>query len=111
MTQAGPVMEKVLEENLDLYFHDHGNQKAKKRNAVEPQPSIKFLQPLLYLFADADNNPARIMKVTCIHMFESSPQSKLAIAYTLKKYNKEEIYLVLVYSLMAKKFSSILYCE
>lgn len=42
MTKAGPVMEKVLDENIDLHYHEHGKKAAGKRNAVEPQPSIKF---------------------------------------------------------------------
>lgn len=54
MAAAGPVMEKVIEENLDNNFLEHGKKAAGRRNAVEPQPSLKFPNELLYLFSEND---------------------------------------------------------
>jgi len=44
-------------------------------------------------------------------MFESSPQSKCAIAYTLRKSSGEEVHLAIVFSITANVLSSILQCE
>jgi len=46
---------------------------AAKRNAVELNQEIKFPSDILYLFADDDGNPAQLIKITSIHMFESAP--------------------------------------
>lgn len=39
-----------------------------------------------------------------MHMFESAPQDKIAIAYELKKTNGEHVYLILVYAVGTRKF-------
>ena len=44
-------------------------------------------------------------------MFESSPQTKIAIGYSIKKANGQLVFLVMVYSIVTQKFVSILSCE
>jgi len=46
---------------------------AKKRNAVKLKETLKFPSEILYLFAESDGMPAKIVRVTAIHLFESSP--------------------------------------
>jgi len=41
-------------------------------------------------------------------MFESAPQNKIAIAYTIVKPSAERLYIILVFSVFTKKFTSIL---
>ena len=41
MTQAGPVMEKVIEEN-QAFFELNNRGAAAKRNAVECKQTLKF---------------------------------------------------------------------
>jgi hypothetical protein len=41
MTSAGPVMEKVIEEN-QAYFELNNRAAAAKRNAVEVKKTLKF---------------------------------------------------------------------
>ena len=72
MSSAGPVMEKVIEENQSIYFMNNRSS-ASKRNAVELKQTFKFPNEVLYLFSGQDKQPAQVTKITCIHMFESSP--------------------------------------
>lgn len=58
-------------------------QLAAKRNAVELNQEIKFPSDILYLFAGDDGQPAQLLRITSIHMFESAPQYKCSISYTL----------------------------
>ena len=53
MTSAGPVMEKVIEEN-QTNFDLNNRSAAAKRNAVEMKQNLKFPEELLYLFSDMD---------------------------------------------------------
>jgi len=48
-------------------------QLAAKRNAVELNQEIKFPSDILYLFAGDDGQPAQLLCITSIHMFESAP--------------------------------------
>jgi hypothetical protein len=79
-------MEKVIEEN-QASFELNNRGAAAKRNAVECKQTLKFPQEILYLFSDADGMPAKIDRVTSLHMFESCPQRKIAISYSLSKAN------------------------
>ena len=81
--RAGPVVENVLDENDQLYFLNN-KELAQKRNAVELKQSLKFPAHLLSLFGNI-SQPAKLIRVTSLHMFESSPQSKCAVAYLLSK--------------------------
>jgi hypothetical protein len=79
-------MQKVIEESQLLNFKENRGE-AANRNAVELKQNIKIPQEILYLFSEtkSDGNVmlADIIKVSCIHTFESCPQSKCAIAYVL----------------------------
>ncbi len=72
MQRAGPIMEQVIDENEILYFLNNKDQ-AQKRNAVELRSTLKFPPELLALFSNSKGEPAKLVRVTCIHMFESSP--------------------------------------
>ena len=113
MEKAGPMMIKVIEENKLIYFQLHGKDFAAKGNAVQLKQTINFPEELLFLFSDKDGKPAELIKIDCIHMFESSPQNKMAVAYSVKKASGEVIYLTVVYlvtSTRAEKFA-ILQCD
>ena len=70
-----------------MYSKSH-TENAKKRNAVEIKADFKFPEPALSLFSreagDGQKRPAVVEKVTCIHMFESMPHQRIAIAYVLR---------------------------
>ena len=51
MDQAGPIMQKVIEESTFLRFKENRGD-AANRNAVELKQNIKIPQELLYLFAE-----------------------------------------------------------
>lgn len=109
MEKAGPMMLKVIEENSQVYFMENSKGVAAKGNAVELKGNLVFPKLLLHLFSGADRLPATLVKVSCLHMFESSPNDKIAVAYVIKKPNsKILIYLVLVFSVTTKKFLNIL---
>jgi hypothetical protein len=72
ITQAGPVMEKVIEEN-QAFFELNNRGAAAKRNAVECKQTLKLPDEILFLFSDQDGKPATINKVSSLHMFESCP--------------------------------------
>jgi len=63
----------VIEQNQESYFLINSKNKAAKGNAVEPKQTLKFPKELLYLYSDKDGKPATVEKVSCMHMFESSP--------------------------------------
>jgi hypothetical protein len=63
-------------------------EQAQKRSAVELKSSLKFPMEILWLFC-VEGQQAQIEKVTCIHMFECSPQSKCAVAYSIRKANHD----------------------
>jgi hypothetical protein len=65
-------MEKVIEEN-QAFFELNNRGAAAKRNAVECKQTLKFNQEILYLFSDSDGIPAKIRKISSLHMFESCP--------------------------------------
>ena len=99
MARAGPVVEQAIDENEQLYFLNNREQ-AQKRNAVELKQSLKFPMELLHLFS-VKGQPAKLEKVTCLHMFESSPQSKCAVAYKLLNSLDESINIIIVFSVTA----------
>lgn len=48
-------------------------------------------------------NEAQISRVTAVHIFETMPQSKCAIAYAIKspRHNNDTVYVVIIYSTTA----------
>jgi hypothetical protein len=105
LTNAGPMMVKVLEENQRRYEKDTGKERAGAKNAVEEKLTVSFPKQFLLLYSDLDRKPAEVLKISCIHMFESAPQNKFSVAYILKKANESLVYIVLVFSVHTKKFS------
>ena len=103
-------MEQVIEENEQLTFLNNREQ-AQKRNAVELKQTLKFPMELLMLFIQNFKEPT-IQQITCIHMFESSPQSKCAVSYIIKLPNSGElVYLTIVYSVLTNNAIRILRSE
>jgi len=95
-------MQKVIDENELLHFKEKRGE-AANRNAVELKQNIKIPQEILYLFSEVGKDGkvslAEIHKVSCIHTFESCPQSKCAVAYVLKRpCSGSMIYLGIVFS-------------
>ena len=105
------MMMKVIEENSANFFLQQSKGIAEKKNAVEVKCNLQFPKLLLHLFSGEDKQPATVKSVTCIHMFESAPQNRIAIAYTLEKADGTPIHLVLVFSVQTKKFTQILRVE
>jgi hypothetical protein len=109
MARAGPVMELVIEESEQLHMLD-----AAKRQAVELKQSLKFPDEVLTLLCDPqDNRPAHVVNITALHMFETTPQSKCAVAYELfsPRAALGTIYMIVVYSITANQVLRILKVE
>lgn len=104
MKKAEPVMLKVLEENTENHFLRLGKEMAQKSNAVDVKCRLDFPKQLLLLFS-IQKQEAQIVRISCIHMFESAPQNKMAIAYNIVRPSGEHVYLVLVFSIVSKKFT------
>ena len=110
MQRSGPVMEGVIKENEQIFFLNNREQ-AQKRNAVELKQTLKFPNELLALFG-VSGKPATIERVTSLHMFESSPQSKCAVAYLLKIPDTEDsLSILVVYSVSKNMILRLLRCE
>ena len=109
MARAGPVMEAVIEES------EHLNQlDAAKRQAVELKQNLKFPEDILMLLCDPqDNRPAHVVNITAVHMFETMPQSKCAVAYELFSPRQDvgTINMIIVYSITSNQVLRILKCE
>ena len=107
MEKAEPMMLKVLEENTQNHFLKKGKDAAAKGNAVDIKCKLEFPKQILLLFSQ-EGQQAQLVKVSCIHMFESAPQNKIAIAYVIMRPSGQQINLILVFSVMTKKFTHIL---
>lgn len=90
MGRAGPVVEACIEENKRLHFIKNRPQ-AQKRNAVELKTSLMFPKELLVLLGNSRTGQvATLEKITCLHMFETMPQSKCAVAYEINSPKQTE---------------------
>jgi hypothetical protein len=58
-----------------------------------------------------NQKPAVLEKITCLHMFESSPQSKCAVSYLLKKADGDQVAIIIVFSVITNSPIRILRCE
>lgn len=93
-------MEQVVEENQQLRFINN-RQAAANRNAVESKSSLKFPQEILMMLGTMQMT-ATIERVTCVHVFETMPQSKCAIAYEISSPRHNDLLnVVIVYSITA----------
>ena len=97
-----------------MYSKSH-TENAKKRNAVEIKADFKFPEPALSLFSreagDGQKRPAVVEKVTCIHMFESMPHQRIAIAYVLRLADSEVLNIVNLYAVGSREITDILICN
>ena len=58
MSNVTPIVEKVLEENTELYMLSH-KENAKKRNAVEQKADFRFPEQALHLFSTSVNGQSQ----------------------------------------------------
>jgi hypothetical protein len=68
---------------------------------------------MLVLLGDDKGNLATVEKVTAIHMFETMPQAKCAIAYEVNspRVENDMVHLIVVYSITANQVLRILNAE
>ena len=64
-------------------------------------------EEILTLFSNA-NGKCNIARVTCVHMFEMSPQSKCAVAYKLTLPSGEEEFVVVIFSTTASQMQRMI---
>ena len=114
LDQAAPVMLKVIEESQLQQFKDN-RAEAANRNAVELKQNIKLPQEICYLFSEVGKKGevelAVIDKISCIHTFESCPQSKCAVAYTIKRPSGTLVHLAIVYSTFDQTHQNLVVCN
>jgi len=109
MQRAGPVMENVVQEiEQDSFMANR--EKAQKKGAVEAKSTLTFPKEVLTLFTQ-NRVAAKLLKVTALHMFESSPQSKCAVAYQVEKADGEQETIVIVFSTTANQVLRLLRSE
>ena len=87
-------------------------KKAAQRNAVEAKSALKFPDEILMMLGTMQMT-ATIQRVTCVHVFETMPQSKCAVAYEIKspRHDDDIINIVIVYSTTANQVLRILWAE
>jgi hypothetical protein len=105
-----PPMLKLVKENQKNYEIIAEKENASKSNAVDVKCKLEFPKQFLYLFSE-NGQQAQVIKVSCMHMFESAPQQKIAIAYKLVRPSGEEVNLVLIFQVKTNMFSEILYVD
>ncbi len=71
MQRAGPIMEKIVEE-IEANASINNRDQAAKKSAVELRSTLKLPDEILTLLSTPEGK-AKLSKVTCVHMFESSP--------------------------------------
>lgn len=110
MARAGPVMEQIIEENNKL--RQASNSEKTQRTAVEARQSLQIPNELLVMLG-SEGQQASILAVTAVHMFETAPQSKCAVAYSLvsPRNDLDVVHLIVVYSVAANQVLRILKSE
>ena len=84
--------------------------KAAKHSSCETREKLQFPSELL-LMLGSQQAPATIERVTCVHMFETVPQYKCAIAYEVLSSRLDFVHIVCVFSTSANQVVRILKCE
>lgn len=84
--------------------------RAAKRSAVEAKEKIQFPQDLLQMLG-SQKEGARVERVTCVHIFETNPQSKAAIAYELWTPRHQTVHIVVVFNTTANQHLRFLRAE
>ena len=74
----------------------------KEGSAIELKQSLDFPQEILIMLGEGDRR-ASLHSITAVHMFETAPQSKCAVAYEIVSPRDDlgVVYLVIVYSVTA----------
>ena len=69
-----------------------------KSKPWELKQTLEFPKDILVMLGDG-NDPASVLKVSCVHTFETAPQEKCAVAYEIVSPREDlgVVYLVLVY--------------
>ena len=101
-----------MNENSELYLLMNKAQAAKK-NAVEPKATLAFPENFLFLFSSIDpstneSEPAKIEALRCLHMFESAPQTKMAVALTILRANETRQNIVAIFGVVTCNVSMVL---
>lgn len=84
-----------------------------KRAAVHFNQEVKLPDEILIMLGSEDQK-ASVFKVTTFHHFETAADSKFAVAYEIVTPHEDDraiVYLIVVYSLAAKRALRILKCE
>ena len=111
MSRAGPVMEQLVEENLKLRFAQHLDGSSKPA-AVELKQTLELPDDILVMLGRGQEK-ASVLNITAIHMFETAPQSKCAVAYEIVSPREDlgVVYLVILYSITANQVLRIMKSE
>ena len=112
MARAGPVMEQVIEENSKLRLALDNEKSGAKPPKVEQKQSLHFPNEILFMLGTPDEQ-AQVLSVSSMHLFETAPQSKCAIAYEVMSPRDDlgMVYLIIVYSITANQVLRILKSE
>jgi hypothetical protein len=81
MSRAGPVVEALIDENSMIHFQLN-KQEAAKHTAVELKNTLRIPEEILILLGK-EGQMAQVEKIGAVHMFETMPQAKCAIAYEI----------------------------
>lgn len=110
MGRAGPVMEQCVEENNKLRFARQSV--TTKPAAIELKQTLAFPDEILVMLGEGEQR-ATLRAITAIHMFETAPQSKCAIAYEILSPRDQLgiVYLVILYSVTANQVLRIMKSE
>ena len=92
-------MEQILEENDKLRSLDGLVEKSKP---VELKQTLQFPKDIAIMLGHGEES-ASVLNITTIHMFETAPQEKCAIAYEIVSPREDLgiIYLIIVYAVAA----------
>ena len=102
-------MEQILDENTKLRALEGSNEKSKP---WELKQTLEFPQEILLMLGEGEE-PASVLRVTCVHTFETAPQEKCAVAYEIvsPRDNLGVVYLVLVFQVAANSVLRIMKAE
>lgn len=112
MGKSCPVMEQLLEENENIRFYQNRSKGAQQRKPVDQRSSLKFPDEILMMLGTIQMT-ATIQRVTCVHVFETMPQSKCAVAYEIRspRHDDDNVFVIIVYSTTANQVLRILWAE
>ena len=112
MSRAAPVMEQCVEENIKLRLQLNQHLETKPA-AIELKQTLAFPDEILIMLGQGPENPATVISITAIHMFETAPQSKCAVAYEVVSPRDDLglVYLIIVYSVTANQVLRIMKSE